>query len=51
MCLAPFATNNLATAVPAAPTPLKTIRASDKSFLTIFNALVSAANTTIAVPC
>ena len=51
MFLAPFATNNLATAVPAAPTPLKTILLDFKSFLTSFNALVSAAKTTIAVPC
>ena len=49
--LAPFAISNLATAVPAAPTPLNTILVDFKSFFTSFNAFVSAANTTIAVPC
>ena len=51
MFLAPFATNNFATAVPAAPTPLNTIFVDFKSFLTSFKAFVNAARTTIAVPC
>ena len=51
MFLAPFATNNLATAVPAAPTPLNTILVSAKFFLTKVRALVRAARTTMAVPC
>ena len=51
MFLAPLATNNRAIAVPAAPAPLITIFAFAKSFLTNLSAFVSAARTTIAVPC
>ena len=51
MFLAPRATSNLAIAVPAAPAPLITIFDLAKSFLTNLSAFVSAASTTIAVPC
>ena len=51
MFFIPASNNNFATAVPAAPAPLITIFKSDGFFFTIFNAFVSAASTTIAVPC
>ena len=51
MLLAPSKVNKRAIALPAAPTPLRTIFADFKSFLTNFKALRSAAKTTIAVPC
>ena len=51
MFLAPAKTSSRAIAVPAAPAPLNTIFVVAKSFLTNFNALRRAANTTTAVPC
>ena len=49
--VAPLLVNNRATAVPAAPAPLITIVASPNFLPTNFSELVSAASTTIAVPC
>ena len=51
MFLAPLATSKRAIAVPAAPAPLITILTVARSFFTNLRALVSAASTTIAVPC
>ena len=51
MFLAPLSVSKRAIAFPAAPTPLKTIFTELRSFFTNFNAFLSAARTTIAVPC
>ncbi len=51
MSFAPSSSNNKAIACPAAPAPLKTILQSSNFLLTIFNALISAARVTTAVPC
>ena len=49
---APAASSSLSTAVPAAPAPESTIRTvAEVLASTTFSALVSAATTTIAVPC
>ena len=48
---APAASSSVTIAVPAAPAPDTTIRTSASSFFTTRSALVSAASTTIAVPC
>ena len=48
---APAASSSLSTAVPAAPAPDSTIRTVARSLPTTLSALVSAATTTIAVPC
>ena len=48
---APLLVNSRAIAVPAAPAPLITIVISFIFFLTSLSELVSAARTTIAVPC
>ena len=49
--VAPAASSSVTIAVPAAPAPETTIRTSASSFSTQRSALVSAASTTIAVPC
>ena len=51
MLRAPPATSSDTIAVPAAPPPATTMRASASGFATQRSALVSAADTTIAVPC
>ena len=48
---APALSSSLSTAVPAAPAPAMTILTSDSSLPTTRSALVSAASTTMAVPC
>ena len=48
---APAASSRVTIAVPAAPAPETTMRTSPSAFLTQRRALVSAASTTIAVPC
>ena len=48
---APIESKSLAIATPAAPEPLKTTVQSESCFLTIFNALTTAARQTTAVPC
>ncbi len=48
---APALSSSLSTAVPAAPAPAMTILTSARSLPTTRSALVSAASTTIAVPC
>ena len=51
MFFAPLSVSSRAIALPAAPTPLKTILTEPRSFLTNLRAFRSAARTTIAVPC
>ena len=51
MFVAPLFTNSRATAVPAAPAPLMTIFTAEISFLTNLSEFLSAAKTTMAVPC
>ena len=51
MLLAPLRVSKRAIALPAAPTPLKTILTDFKSFLTNLSAFRRAARTTMAVPC
>jgi hypothetical protein len=51
MFLAPYSCNNFAIAVPAAPAHDITILIVANSFSASFNALMSHAKTTIAVPC
>ena len=50
-CCAPAASNSVTIAVPAAPPPATAIRTSASAFPTHRSAFVSAASTTIAVPC
>jgi hypothetical protein len=51
MSRTPLACKILIVAVPAAPTPVTTTRKEHSDFLTMRNALSSAAGTTTAVPC
>ena len=49
--LAPAASSSVTIAVPAAPPPATTTRTESSDFSTHRSAFVSAASTTIAVPC